>query len=711
MKKLLLLSLAAMLFPMVMTAQSLRTTTLTGVLQREGVMSTFNNSFKAPARAELGPNQMILGHYDTDEVAVDGLGITGLPGVLPIATELTPGELLAFRGGKIVAFRVGLAASTPVTRVFAAPTTAEGLGEFTEWTCNVDAQGWNVIPVDPPYEISDDEGTGLFIGFDYKQTSSNYPISAVEVGTISPSYVYLTSGGQTDWFDVGLDDYGNLSIQCIVESDHFPEYALRMERLTASSMYIKAGDELNYTVTLKNGGIGTIEPGALVLDVMVDDVKVGELTNDQAIANQFVEMAGVVATESLENGAHKISVVPASLNGEAIENPVTLSYDFFIMSNMFPRQKHLLEQFTSNSCTYCPLGTSLIEVLQSKRDDIARVAIHGNMNSVDPTNTAQCDSIFSYEGCDGWPYGSFDRMPGWSDDATIANGLGYNASYHDQLADMLGEFYDHITATMPTFATININNEVDLKTREAKVTISGDVTADFDEMMGSDAKLTVYLTEDSIVYRQYNNGRWTSKYRHDGVLRQALGTVKGVALNKDGETYSNTFELTIPEAWNIEKLNVIAFISRPLTNGAKKQYTDMYVNNTEMTRIPTIKAQVMPDSVNTVVITAVGKGEVILYVDGQEVESPYTIERGEEDVTVIVVATSQDSDKVMNTVNTEVVIPAKVSQGVDEQLAGKTVSRVRYFNMMGQEMTSPSGATIVITTYTDGTTTAAKVMK
>ena len=44
-------------------------------------------------------------------------------------------------------------------------------------------------------------------------------------------------------------------------------------------------------------------------------------------------------------------------------------------------------------------------------------------------------------------------------------------------------------------------------------------------------------------------------------------------------------------------------------------------------------------------------------------------------------------------------------------MSGKSIATVRYFNMAGQEMQQPNGMTIVVTTYTDGTTTAAKVMK
>ena len=49
--------------------------------------------------------------------------------------------------------------------------------------------------------------------------------------------------------------------------------------------------------------------------------------------------------------------------------------------------------------------------------------------------------------------------------------------------------------------------------------------------------------------------------------------------------------------------------------------------------------------------------------------------------------------------------------GINELAAGKTIAGVRYFNMAGQEMQQANGMTIVVTTYTDGTTSTAKVMK
>ena len=47
---------------------------------------------------------------------------------------------------------------------------------------------------------------------------------------------------------------------------------------------------------------------------------------------------------------------------------------------------------------------------------------------------------------------------------------------------------------------------------------------------------------------------------------------------------------------------------------------------------------------------------------------------------------------------------------VDEVNAGKTVTGVRYFNIAGQEMAQPEGLSIKVTTYSDGTSSAAKVL-
>ena len=571
-----------MLLPVAMNAQLLSNGNITLQHAPYSLKSftshkSLNNRLMTPMRVDLGENQLIMGHYDTDDLAAseDGLGITGLPGTIPIATILAPDELAMFQGGKIMKFRVGLANSTTVSRVFVAPISASGsIGTLTEWTCSVNAAGWNEIELATPYEIDLDANMSLMIGFDYRQTSSNYPISAVAVGTIYPSYIYY----QGSWQDVGLDSFGNLSVQCIVESDNFPYYMIGLNDLYVPT-FTKSGEDIFYIFASRNSGVGgNVEAGACSYNILIDGNIVATITNPAILTNSYNDIDGYISSEGLAVGRHTLTITVNSLFGEPVENPASLSTSFIIYETGFERQMHLVEQFTSTYCTYCPLGNSMLSILTSMRDDIAWVGIHGNMQSGnDPMTIAQGDTINAYQGCDSYPSGSFNRATGWESNDAVVTGLGYYEQYHQQIAQGISDFFDYLAQT-PSFATVNINSTYDADTREAVITINGELVPGFDQLLGADSKLTVYITEDGVVARQLNQGTWVSNYVHNGVLRKALNSALGNNLNRNGDTYENVYTITIPTTWNADNLNVVAFISRPLANGASGNYTDLYVN-------------------------------------------------------------------------------------------------------------------------------------
>ena len=226
----------------------------------------------------------------------------------------------------------------------------------------------------------------------------------------------------------------------------------------------------------------------------------------------------------------------------------------------------LVEQFTSTGCTYCPQGSANIQNLCNMRDDIAWVAVHENMNNTDPFRTLQCDSITSFEGIDGFPEGTFDRTTG------ISSASQVYAVLTNLAATTMSTFLDYI-AEDPSWATVNVNSTYNPVTRQAVITIDGELVPDFNDRMGADSKLTVYLTEDGLVAPQVSGG---NNYVHNNVLRKALVSVKGVTINKTGNTYKNEFTYTIPSNWNADNLNIVAFISRPLRPNA---LTDLYVTN------------------------------------------------------------------------------------------------------------------------------------
>ena len=102
--------------------------------------------------------------------------------------------------------------------------------------------------------------------------------------------------------------------------------------------------------------------------------------------------------------------------------------------------------------------------------------------------------------------------------------------------------------------------------------------------------------------------------------------------------------------------------------------------------------------------------EVVLMINGIAVENPHTVVQTYEDQEITFEAyTKANADESSNseTVRETVIVPAMPvdpETAIKEMNAGKAIANVRYFNMA-------DGMTIVVTTYTDGTTNAVKVKK
>ena len=117
-------------------------------------------------------------------------------------------------------------------------------------------------------------------------------------------------------------------------------------------------------------------------------------------------------------------------------------------------------------------------------------------------------------------------------------------------------------------------------------------------------------------------------------------------------------------------------------------------------------------------VEATGEGTVTLYVVNGDTETkidnPTTFDQKDEAYTVNLKAVAHVDGAKDGVATKTITIPAKSTEpgtGVNELVDGKAVKSVRYFNMAGQEMQEVNGVTIVVTTYTDGTTSAVKVMK
>ena len=116
-------------------------------------------------------------------------------------------------------------------------------------------------------------------------------------------------------------------------------------------------------------------------------------------------------------------------------------------------------------------------------------------------------------------------------------------------------------------------------------------------------------------------------------------------------------ELPMSEFGIFNSYKIAAGTYEATVNVSAKTLVITKVEEKEVTPTPVITYEVTDDNVT---ITVTGEGEVHVYVDGVEVENPYIIPRGDEDVTVVVTATAQGEGKeISETATEEVVVPAK----------------------------------------------------
>lgn len=581
------------------------------VVKKEGARSP--KVMKAPAtqnKIPLDEGERMMGFYTTDDLDYNWALQLTKRGTYQIGAEFNKDVIGLFVGGQITKVRFGLGVSVGASKVRiypVDPTTGSIYDAVAEADVPSTVKGWNDVVLPTPLTI--EPNMNYVISYEYEETLTEYtllvdnsvnPGGAVENGLLC--YGDPNGSGEVGWYNMGTT-YGNACIQAVVKGGSFIDDDMAIDGISSSTKFIKGGEELTYRFGVKN--VGNNLPKSYTLNVSLDGNVVESLKDVIALTNstQIVERTFSIPAD-IASGKHIISVSVADINGAAPTQNVDddeAAAEFSVYTESMPRQMNLVEQYTSTNCGYCPLGTVVLSELQKLRDDVIWVSVHGSgmdygHSTPDPFTTDESDAIGNTF-TTGYPTATFNRY--FVDDAslnpagTLEWGLGYDSRYAAQAAEQMISPAIDMSNTIPTFATINIDSKYDESTRELSITVSGDAVADFKLLVGEDAGLTVYLTEDNLVATQLEYvstmfGMTTNEikdYVHNNVLRDVVSeNVYGDKLSWTGETsYSNTYTVTLDSDWKPENMHVIAFIARPVTN--QSYIDDVWVNNANMVKL------------------------------------------------------------------------------------------------------------------------------
>lgn len=396
-----LLSAFAMLLALTAGAQNF---TVEKSLNPQGVQAPAFGAFKAPAKANLAANQRLVGYFDTDDCD-NYVGVPRFTGSNKVAIELTADDLAPYYGKKIAGVRFNLGQGETSTGVFVQNLTLEN-GQIVDMAdvatsdkSVTSAAGatntgeWHEVMFDNKVELSS-SFQNLFVGFNYKQTSSNYPIG-VNSKVDGPFFMYAnipsSQGGKgAAWYQFQSGGMG-LAIQLIVEGDFGQN---NVQPLDFGNVMVAKGKTKNVAISFRNlGSKFTSIDYTIALDGKAGAEQHLDFGKDFGLGGTHsVEIPFAAASEL---GASTVTLTITKVNGEenaCVKNSATGT--LYTVEREFVKRS-VAEQFTGTGCGNCPSGHVAMHNMHNLYgDQFIGIALH-QFNASDPMYNASYDLGFT----------------------------------------------------------------------------------------------------------------------------------------------------------------------------------------------------------------------------------------------------------------------------------------------------------------------------
>ncbi|MCD8202977.1 MAG: Omp28-related outer membrane protein [Prevotella sp.] len=586
----------------------------------------------APQRIALDSDEHIIGFYTTDDLpdlTYAGYGVTWNPGQLKAGVIFEDDVLQKYYGGQMtkVRFAIGAegveVAGVDIYEFDAITYDTENatLVSHTDFTGTA-AVGWNDVTLTTPVTIK--KGMYYIVSYEYTQLedeelAASFPlVTDLElpegIVDIIPTYGFVVYGYWSDynvWDWYTFNDlsygiyYGNLCIQAVVKGGGNVADDIALKNFVADK-YGKAGEEYEYSFNIRSDG-NTL-PSTYEISISIDGAVTETLSTPITLTTSYQTYSGKITLPAgMSTGDHSIAVHVETINGNVPTQNTeddTLEATFNVYEGSVSRQMHLIEEYTSTLCTWCPLGHALLEKLQENNPNYALVAIHSEGMGDDPMfisdgRTEYMEYYADYYG--SLPAASFNRYlyndADLNADGIVSIPIAYTSYYTEEVANEIASLVNSTYAKIPAFAEVNIDYTYNPDTRALSIKVYGDGVSKANEYLAGN-RLTVYLTEDGLVYTQLNQGTYVYDYVHNNVLRlivndNEFGLGDEIGWTSDS-SYENNFTVTLDSSWNVDNMHIVALISKDLAHwedddeGGGWYYNDMdemYVNNANMINI------------------------------------------------------------------------------------------------------------------------------
>ena len=524
---------------------------------------------------------------------------------------------------------------------------------------------WNYVWFDEPYKIDTKNFDGLLPYYDFTPSNmsadAGYPIasSGTYAGTCG-ALAYGDVDGKHDpnswaWQPIYLGtDGSNLMIQLIIEKEdgNFILHDLVMDKM-AMAPFVMSGKTTGLGFTCHNDGRDNITNVKFAMEV--DGKRIGSFTYDKAnVGDTYREITdadytnvqvGLPIDKDWTIGEHEVTVYPLAVEGKGPAGDLTndkLTTKFRVYKDNFDRTKNLVEFYECQASKYTYFADQTLTKIKEERedDDLAIVSIHGESTQIneDGTTTPLSDVFAIPEATKLANYSTpsdasaaFNRYFYENDQINSEKALTVNMAANkaeDQgtVANILNAVIKESVEYYPSFTTVGIDSKLDDTTGKLSIKVMGKLINQYEQLIGDDARLTIYLTEDKVKGKQNTGGSIAKpNFLHNHVLRKIVTGTLGDALQTNGNSYENDYEVELDDAWKSKNMHIIAFVSRPMKEQEKDGKTalasamnDLWVDNTNMVAVGESDLTGISNVINWNEVKEVGR----YTIDGQKLNAP-----------------------------------------------------------------------------------------
>ena len=225
-----------------------------------------------------------------------------------------------------------------------------------------------------------------------------------------------------------------------------------------------------------------------------------------------------------------------------------------------PIRKILVEDYTGHRCPNCPEAARILDGIHDDYcDRIIPVAVHVSFFAEprDPdfpedfrTETGtELDNYFGVSN-QGLPGGMVNRTE--FEGNSVLNRNTWRSAV-DAVYDIAPEI------------NITIESSYDKTAKKITANINAYFLKDIDESIN----LGLYVTEDSIIAPQQDGSEYIENYIHKHMLRKGINGAFGEKIlnsAKKGDVFEKTYTVSANPDWNINHIELVAFISKNSTN-------------------------------------------------------------------------------------------------------------------------------------------------